>query len=93
MKECICSTCVNLLEIVNEQGPTGDFECEHGYPGEQCESCETQECDLECKFYKSEDEAETLVTVQCKICGKSMQGMAADGDDGDVFCIDCYLKK
>ena len=93
MRECICSTCANLREVLGEEGPTGESECVHGYPGANCEICETGECELECADYLDEDLEQATVTVQCSVCGKDMQADATDEEDGEVFCVDCYLKR
>ncbi len=93
MKECICSTCANLREEVGDEGPTGEFSCVHGYPGEACENCETGECELECVHWVDADAEPGTITVHCSACGRDMQADATDVEEGAVFCVDCYLKR
>jgi len=93
MRECICSTCKNLIEVINENGPTGEFECVHGYPDPICETCEINECELLCKYYVDEESDPVTKNVSCSVCGKDMQTDDEDPDDGTYFCVDCYLKR
>ena len=93
MRECICSTCANLRDILGDEGPTGESECVHGYPDVACETCETGECEWECIHYVDGDSEPGTVTVQCSLCGKDMLADATDEEDGQIFCVDCYLKR
>lgn len=93
MKECICSTCVHLHDVLGENGPTGETECQYGFPGEACDTCESGECELECANWKDAEDTPTMVTVRCAACGKEMQADADDGEDGEVFCVQCYLAR
>ncbi len=93
MRECICSTCKKLIEIVGDDGSTGEFECVHGYPNVACETCETLECDFTCEFYEDDAVEPESITVQCANCSKDMQTDASDDGDGTYYCLDCYLKR
>lgn len=93
MRECICSTCANLREVLGDEGPTGEFACVYGYPDAACESCETAECELSCAHWLDADAEPGTVAVQCIQCGKEMQMDVTDAEDGAVYCVDCYLKR
>ncbi len=93
MKECICNTCKNLIEVISENGLTGEFECVHGYPDSICENCETEECELECEYYIDAESEPVTSTVACSVCGKAMQTDDTDPEDGTYFCVDCYLER
>lgn len=88
MKECICNTCRNLKEVEEEQ-----YICEFGFPDAACEQCENEGCDRECSHYAGETVVEVLTEVQCCICGKTLRKMIDEEEEGDVYCIDCYLAR
>lgn len=91
MRECICSSCVNLKGIVDDNGAVEEFECTYGYPSTECEACETGECELSCEHYVS-DEQEDTVVVRCSTCGKELRQVCSNHEEGSVQCLDCYLK-
>jgi hypothetical protein len=83
---------VNLKGIVEEDGAIEEFECVYGYPSEECESCETGECELSCSHYVPDGEEAEPVFVKCSVCGKELRQVCSNGEAGDVQCIDCFLK-
>lgn len=102
MRECICSQCKNLKSVSVQPDINADdnnsvsqeitYECEYGYPDEQCETCETDECELTCEHFIPEQVDADLVKRQCASCGKELL-LHDDDNDGDVYCFDCYLKR
>lgn len=93
MKECICSTCRNLKGMIGENGSVEEYVCEFGYPSEEaCCECETEECDLTCSHYLCDEEQTETRILFCKACGKELRQVCSDVEEGDVFCMDCYLK-
>lgn len=93
MKECICSSCGHLHDILGDNGPTGETECRYGYPGEACESCELGECDLSCPHWLDAELGPGVTVVRCADCGKEIEADVDDGEDGSVYCVTCYLKR
>lgn len=92
MGECICNSCMNLKKLVNEEANQVDYICEFGFPSENCEDCEGEECNVtECSHYIEDKEVEIVRKVHCKSCGMELQQMYAYEGDGEVFCINCYL--
>lgn len=96
MGECICSSCKNLKAIIDDNGAADNYECSFGFPSEECNDCSVDpdncECDFTCDNYECDDETDIPVVLNCKGCGKELRQVCSDGKDGDVFCIDCYLK-
>ena len=90
MRDCICSSCRNLKGVMDENGAVEVFECVYGYPSEECNTCETGECELECSNY-IEDKDE-MVVVKCATCGKELHKMCSGDEEGIFQCIDCFLK-
>jgi hypothetical protein len=93
MKECICSSCANLKGVINENGAVEEYECEFGYPDDACLSCEVDECEYTCNHFRPDDETIEPTKINCSKCGKELTQASGDDDDGEVFCIDCYLKQ
>lgn len=95
MRECVCGACAHLRDIIGENGPTGDTECIYGYPGTGCETCESDQCayDYDCPHWMDADTEPNLVTVRCALCGKELSAQAEDREDGEVYCVTCYLKR
>lgn len=91
MRECICSSCLNLKGIVDEKGAVEEYQCVYGYPSEECEACETGECELSCANYISDEEQEATVIVKCSTCGKELRQVCSNDEAGNVQCVDCYL--
>ena len=93
MNECICSSCKNLkCDIKGEEEVA--FLCEFGFPSDECEACEVTECDahINCLNYEIDNEEDVLFTVNCKKCGKQLKKAFDDNSEGDIHCLDCYLK-
>lgn len=92
MSECICSSCRNLKAIIDDSGETAEFECKYGFPSERCETCDTGECEETCDNYLSDEEIAEMKTVRCKKCGRELSQVCADDEDGEVYCIKCFLE-
>ena len=95
MSSCICSTCKNLKSVADEEDIEGNGiieSCEFGFPSEDCETCELEGCELTCDHYVSDMGAEDFIMTTCAKCGVSLRLMA-NRQDGEVYCIDCYLQK
>lgn len=92
MTQCICSGCTNLKSVLNEQGVIELYECEFGFPSEACENCEEEECDLTCIHYSSDSDKVQPRILKCKGCGRELEQVCRDGEEGEVYCVDCYLK-
>lgn len=92
MSECICNSCKNLKGIIDDNGLTEEYECEFGFPSDDCSDCEKNECELTCNHYICDDEQDESRIVKCKGCAKEIEQVSGDDDDGDVYCFDCYLK-
>ena len=91
MGECVCGSCRNLKGVTDENGAVEIFECVYGYPAEDCDTCETGECELACDHYISDEEQGELFVVQCANCGKELHQVCNNDENGKVHCIDCYL--
>lgn len=92
MSECICSSCRNLQGIIDEDGKVEQFECVFGYPSESCGECDSEECELTCDHYVSDEEQAEMMIVHCMTCGKELQQVCGNDEAGKVQCIDCFLK-
>lgn len=92
MHECICNGCRNLKGVVDENGAIEEYECEFGYPAEDCGTCETGECELFCNHYVSDEEEAEPSVVKCATCGRELRQACSNDEEGSVQCIDCYLK-
>lgn len=92
MGECICTSCKNLKSVIDEEGADGGYECIHGFPSEACNECGTDECELTCGYYISDEEPDTPVILKCSACGKELVQVCSNSEEGRVQCIDCYLK-
>lgn len=93
MSECICSSCKNLKNIIDENGISEEYECEYGFPSEKCSDCEEDMCELTCDNYVSENEEEEFIISKCIKCGKELKLAAGNAEDGEVYCVTCYLNK
>ena len=93
MYSCICSSCRNLKGVIGEDGAVEVYECIYGYPSERCETCDDSECDVTCSNYIDDENDEETITVRCKTCGKEMQKICCDDEEGQYQCIDCFLKE
>lgn len=96
MSECICSSCKHLKSIIDE-GHQGQNEisetCEFGFPSEDCEACELEGCDLTCEDYEKVQEEDNFMMSKCSKCGQEIKHMANSSDEGEIFCVTCYLNK
>ncbi len=96
MNECICSTCKNLKSVIdeNENEDNGITEtCEFGFPSEACITCEADHCELSCAHYEKEIESECVKTSKCSKCGIELNHISKDQENGEIFCLTCYLSK
>lgn len=93
MGECICTSCKNLRKIIDEDSGEELYECEFGYPSDTCIDCCEGECNLTCRNFEEDTDEEVFILVNCKGCGKEIRKIYKDGNEGEVFCIDCYLKR
>jgi hypothetical protein len=98
MSECICSSCKNLKGIIDEKdidknGITEEYECEYGSPSENCSDCEEDACELTCDHYMSECEEEEFIISKCVKCGKELKLVSGNKEEGEVYCVTCYLNK
>jgi len=92
MSDCICNSCKNLKQYIDEESNEMEYKCKFGYPSEKCELCEGEQCDItECSHYIEDKEDVAVRKVHCKGCGIELEQMYEDEVDGDVFCINCYL--
>ena len=93
MDVCICNNCNNLKCILSENGISPDYSCEFGFPSENCLECDEETCGETCSNFEADDEKVEIKTVFCKVCGKALEKVLdEETDEGDVYCIDCYLK-
>jgi hypothetical protein len=98
MSECICSSCKNLKSIIDENdmdknGIAEEYECEYGSPSEKCSDCEEDTCELTCDNYISDCEEEKIIISKCIKCGKELKIVSGNNEDGEVYCVTCYLNK
>lgn len=96
MSECICSSCKNLKSIMDEStidrnGMVEDYECEYGVPSEKCWECEEDTCELTCDNYRSDCEEEAFTLSKCIKCGQELKIASGNNEDGEVYCVTCYL--
>ncbi len=92
MSECICNNCKNLKGQMDESGAIEEYECEFGFPSGECSDCEGDGCELDCVHFSKDDDEDSLVSVNCSLCGRELSQAAADNTKGEIYCIDCYLK-
>jgi hypothetical protein len=92
MRECICNSCVNLEGVIDENGAVSTYECIYGYPSEKCDTCETGECELMCSHYVEDTGADDPVIVHCSVCGRELSQHYNNDDEGEIKCIECFLK-
>lgn len=92
MRECICSSCANLKGVIEENGSMEKYECEFGFPSEDCLECVNDQCEAECGNYIS-DEEERIAILKCSGCGRELKQYGDDQEDGEVYCVDCYMKE
>lgn len=93
MRECICNSCRNLKGIIDENGAVEAYECSYGYPSDDCNTCETGECELTCTNYINDENEQEMVVVRCATCGRELHKMCSDDEEGRYQCIDCFLKE
>ncbi len=98
MSECICNSCKNLKSIINENdsdenGIAEEYECEYGLPSERCSDCEEEACELTCEHYINEGEEDEFIISKCISCGKELKTASGNNEDGEVYCVTCYLNK
>lgn len=93
MDKCICNNCINLKPVIGEDGAVTEYVCEFGWPDESCEECSGDECNVVCSNYKPDGEEAGVKICRCSSCGKELQMSAGDESEGEIFCLDCYLKK
>lgn len=93
MRECICNSCKNLKSIVGENGISEEYECKFGAPSEKCLECEEGMCELTCKNYVSDMEEDEFIIAKCIKCGKELKLVAGNNENGEVYCVTCYLNK
>jgi hypothetical protein len=92
LKECICNSCLNLKGIIDESGAIEEYECEHGFPSDNCNECEDENiCDATCVWYLDENENAKSILIKCMTCGKELEQICSNSEQGDVQCIDCFL--
>ncbi|HOM03042.1 MAG TPA: hypothetical protein PLH43_09470 [Acetivibrio sp.] len=94
MAECICNGCRNLKRLIDDEGKE-TYECSFGFPSDKCEECDEEECDIVCDNYEEDSDEADYILVTCKDCGRELKKMYNDSNEpeGEVFCIDCYLKR
>jgi len=93
MGECICNSCKNLKSLMKDENGEAQFECEFGFPSEDCIYCETEDCDMTCEHYeKIDDEEEEQEIVHCSRCGKELIKVIREDEEGEIMCVDCFLK-
>lgn len=95
MGKCICSSCKNLKLIINENGESGEYECEFGFPSEKCVDCNEENCSETCSEYICDELDEEIVSVNCEYCGRELKKIFKENEDkeGRILCIDCFLKE
>lgn len=93
MNECICSSCKNLKCNLPDEAEGASFECEFGFPSDNCETCEINDCEIDCSHYEKDKDEESFITVHCKKCGKELEKAFEDDTEGDIMCISCYLEE
>ncbi|PKM50298.1 MAG: hypothetical protein CVV02_11740 [Firmicutes bacterium HGW-Firmicutes-7] len=98
MSECICCSCKNLKSIIDQNeidknGIAEEYDCKYGFPSECCSECEEDGCELTCDNYISDYEEEKIVISKCKKCGKELKLVNSNDEDGEVYCVTCYLNK
>lgn len=93
MTECICSSCKNLKGVMDENSAVEEYECEFGFPSDECSDCESGECELSCSQYVCDDEQDECRVLKCSACGRKLTQVCGDAEEGEVYCVECYLKK
>ena len=74
MNECICSSCKNLKSVnvngnMETNGVNDEYNCEFGFPAEECLDCEVEGCELTCDHYISDQEEIDYFITNCTTCG------------------------
>jgi hypothetical protein len=91
MDKCICNNCNNLKSVI-EDGKASEYSCEFGFPSDSCNECDEEACSETCSNYMVDKEEVELRKVNCKVCGKQLEKVMDEDIDGEVYCIECYLK-
>lgn len=92
MNKCICEQCANLKPIIDEDsGKVEQYECEFGFPSEDCLDCEKDECDYTCESFADREE-DKVYFVKCSDCGKELKQHGKNKEEGNVFCMECFFK-
>lgn len=93
MPKCVCDQCANLKPVIDEEsGRVEEYECEFGFPGDDCENCDKEECEYTCDNFSGREEEKEFI-VKCQGCGKELIQHGKSQEEGPVFCIDCFLKR
>lgn len=94
MANCICETCVNLKDIRLENGEEATS-CAFGALSDMCSDCNEAGCEATCDYFQAINDAiePAVITVACSVCGKELQLIGDDKEEGAVFCVTCYLAR
>jgi hypothetical protein len=98
MNPCICQQCKNLriTEVeaeINETNEVEIQECDYDFPSEACVTCEDLECDLTCEHFESMSHQDEFIIAYCATCNKELKLATQNDEEGDVYCVSCYLKQ
>ncbi|MGL5676556.1 MAG: hypothetical protein ACRDDX_09080 [Cellulosilyticaceae bacterium] len=93
MSTCICSSCKNLKDIIDNETNEITEVCEFGFPDESCAACEEVQCALTCEHYIEDAEEEAFTLVKCSACDKELKVAANNEESGEVYCPMCYLNR
>ncbi len=78
---------------MDDSGAVTEFDCDFGFPSDECLDCDGEGCDTGCENYLPDDEGGVTSKVCCSSCGRELEQVCGDGGDGEIFCIDCFLKR
>lgn len=98
MKPCICQECKNLKISEVESDDMEDNiiemqECEYDFPSEDCLTCESLVCEQTCDHFESHNTNEELQTAYCATCNKELKLSTLNDEEGDIYCVTCYLNQ
>jgi len=79
---------IDVLDIVGE---VDEYECEYGFPSEECLECTVDGCELTCDHFELDVPQESTFIANCADCGIELK-LASNNDDGEVYCVSCFLK-
>lgn len=94
--DCICNNCKHLKSVIDEKALESNTiveTCEFGFPSDGCADCVLEGCELTCEHFEKAQDEEHYVIKHCAMCHKELKIVSGKSEDGEHFCVSCYLSK